>query len=55
MRPPMDTNAVLNDALAAVNKNGSTQVNSEILKKYDKNKDGMISKSEAKAIEADIR
>ena len=54
-RPPLDTNAVLKDAVAAVYKKGSAKVNSAILKKYDKNKDGMISKAEAKAIEADIR
>ena len=53
--PPMPTNAVLKEVVAAVNKNGSTKVISDILKKYDKNKDGMISKAEAKAIEADIR
>ena len=54
-RPAMDTNTVLMDAVAAVNKNGYTNVTSDALKKYDKNKDGMISKSEARAIEADIR
>ena len=49
------TNTALKEAVAAVNENGSTKGNSDILKKYDKNKDGMISKAEAKAIEADIR
>ena len=53
--PSVDTNAVLKEAVAAVNKNGSIKVTSDALKKYDKNKDGMINKAEAKAIEADIR
>ena len=52
---PMDTNAVLKEAVAAVNKNGSTKADSDILKEYDKNDDGMISKAEIEAIEADIR
>lgn len=48
-------NVLLKEAAAAVNKNGSYKVNSQALKKYDANNDGMIGKAEAKAIEADIR
>ena len=55
MQALSDTKAVLKNAVARVNKIGSIKVNSDILKKYDKNNDGMISKAEAKAIKADIR
>ncbi len=52
---PAENNVLLKDVVAAVNKNGSYKVNSDVLKKYDKNNDGIISKAEAKALEADIR
>lgn len=48
-------NVVLEDVVAAVNQNGYYKVNSDLLKKYDENNDGMISRAEAEMIEADIR
>lgn len=54
-QPMMETNAFLKEVVATVNKNGFYKVNSDLLKKYDKNKDGMISRAEAKMIESTLR
>ena len=45
----------LRDVLDEVNRRGSYEVNTEALKMYDTNKDRVITKTEAVAIEKDVR
>lgn len=51
----IDPRFILQNVVATVDQKGSFIVNSDALKKYDKNSDGLIGKAEAKAIEADLR
>ena len=52
---PEEVNAFLKDVVSAVDKKGSFSASSDVLKPWDKDGDGKISKAEVNAIEAAIR